>query len=122
VPELIELLNGNDLKVDFDGEEPSETNLNNTFGDWQVNYGNLDELVNFGIENGLSYRYWCADGPEWDAQINIRRADLDQTFELIGSQEEALPIRTLLEFKTGAELFNYVKLSQEPIPDLEIVS
>ena len=66
VPELVDLIKAHGLSVDFEGDDPGPTNLHETFGDWQINYGCLDEFEAFAVRHGLDYEYWFDRGPDWD--------------------------------------------------------
>lgn len=64
VPELVDLIKAHGLSVDFEGDDPMHTNLHETFGDWQINYGCLDALEAFAVRHGLDYEHWFDRGPD----------------------------------------------------------
>ena len=64
-PRLVKAINDYGLRVDFDGEQATVDNLDQEFGDWEVNYGNLDEITEIATELGLEWEHWFDSGPEW---------------------------------------------------------
>lgn len=120
--ELIELIKAECLTVDFDESTgPDLTNLGETFGDWEVNYGNLDALTNFAAENGLAYEHWFDSGPDWNQGFYKR--DLTGRWE----DAEGTPDNPLFSAKQIKQI-GFEKLDElvewfaAPIGPLEIAS
>lgn len=120
VQDLIEVLNAYDLTVDFDGEKPSAENLHKVFGNWEVNYGNLEEIEGFAQRRGLDYELWNASGPDWDAS----------TYRMVGGERREItmaeqgPVLTEGEIDrlgSMAAIKNWFFWWKQPLPDLQIV-
>ena len=119
VPKLIGLIKEHGLKVDFDGDDPDRTNLHENFGDWQINYGCLDELEAFGVEHSLDYVHWFDRGPEWSS-TTVRYVG-GERLELIdggGSPAITEAELTALGFEEALNRFALFKI---PLPPLEII-
>lgn len=120
VDELIDLLNDKGLTVDFDESTgPDRTNLGENFGDWQINYGNLDELQAFGREHGLHYRYWFDDGPEWTEATERYFPDTGEQLEIVG--DDSIRLSQVKELGSYAAIINHFEKVKADLPTLEII-
>lgn len=119
VPELIELIKEHGLSVDFEGDDPDRTNLHETFGDWQINYGCLDEFEAFGVKHGLDYVYWFDRGPDWSA-TTVRYVGGEKQELADGGGGPAITEAELTElgYEAALERFAQFKI---PLPPLEII-
>lgn len=121
VPELIARIKGEGLTVDSDeSTDPDETNLGETFGDYEVNYGNLDDLLTFAQLHNLAYVQWFDNGYEWNQGVYKR--------DLTGRCEDAegTPCNPLFSAEyikqLGIEKLNeLVEWFATPIGPLEII-
>lgn len=123
--ELVELINDN-WGVYGDGTEAtleSLTDGDTAFGDYECNFGNLDDLKDFAVENGLHYYYWCDRGSEWDQQIEIRDAETGEIHSCTDSEsgpaltkKEIERLGSIQAIMTHFELFD-----PKTFPKLEIV-
>jgi hypothetical protein len=124
VQELVDLLNAEGLTPDFDetGDVTAEDDLSQNFGDWEVNYGNLDDLEAFGQEHGLHYKHWYDSGPEWSACTELYDPATNTMIELVDAG--GLPAMNLGEIKRLGSIEAieaYFAKFSEPLPPLEIV-
>jgi hypothetical protein len=122
--ELIELLNDQGYGVYGDGSEADRENLRTeNFGDYEINYGNLDELKEFATANGLHYLYWSDRGSEWDQSIEIYDPEAGTTEDIMDSENGPVLRRKEIE-KLGsmeAILRHFDKFDEKNLPTLEIV-
>jgi hypothetical protein len=123
VQDLIDLLTSEGLGEDMnDGPEPNHNNLGEPFGDWEVNYGNLDDLTAFGIENGLYYKYWYDTGPEWSAQTELYFPETETTAALLWSEGGlSMTEQQIVNLGSIDAVVAYFAQFKAPLPPLEIV-
>jgi hypothetical protein len=122
VDELIELLQDKRLLADW-CDQPERGNLHLTFASGDVNYGNLDELEDFGAENGLFYRYWHDSGPEWASATYVYTPHDRQRRHAMGDANSELSLNEtqIRELGTYAAVLEYFSTLKADLPDLEIV-
>lgn len=89
-----------------------------------VNYGNLDELVDYCRAAGLDYEYWSDAGSEWDAHRD-RYVGGEMVSFPCGHNGDYVTLDELTNLDalaTGwAELHQRIKKWREPLPKAEIV-
>jgi hypothetical protein len=120
-PELLELLQEKGL--DPDGGHGPELMLEDLrtecfFASNEVNYGNLDELCEFAVENKLWYKYECDSGPEWDAQTEVYDPTTGKTRDFVGNQQVAITLGTVKELGSYEAVLAYFDTT---LPPFEIV-
>lgn len=124
VDELISLLNDKSLyEHTIEQAPPSRENLASEFLNAEINYGNLDELLNFARENQLDYHYWHADGSEWSARTYRYYASGGRSFELptLHDGTFAVPADLIRQLGEYHRIMDYIACVQAlPMP-LEIV-
>jgi hypothetical protein len=123
VAELVDLLNAMGLTPDFDGSDDVTVgdDLSQNFGNWEINYGLLDELQDFGIKHGLDYIYWHDSGSDWSATSTRYVAATENpisVFEI--DHSPAFTIREIKELGQN-EILRRASLIERPLPPLEIV-
>lgn len=124
VDELIGLLNDKTMYENTPEQAlPSRGNLGAEFYNNEINYGNLDELLDFAHENGLDYRYWHSDGPEWTAQTYRYYASGERFFELptLFDGNLAVPLNLIRQLGTFEHVMDYILQTQADPLSLEIV-
>jgi hypothetical protein len=125
-PELLELIQEKRLDPDWGcggGVELEDLRTNNFFASSQVNYGNLDELRDFAVENGLWYEYWCDSGPEWDAETVVYNPETGEAHDFVGGQTNAISKQKVKELGSYEAILDYFRvLDKASIPPLEIVT
>lgn len=119
VPELVDLIKAHGLSVDFEGDDPDPANLHETFGDWQINYGCLDELEAFAARHGLDYEYWFDRGPDWSA-ATVRYVGGERVELADGGGGPCLTEGELRELGYDGAMARFAQF-KSPLPPLEIV-
>ena len=99
----------------------AEGTFGETFGDWQVNYGNLEELENFGAEHKLYYRGWFDGGGDWAAATYIYNPETTQRDEAMGDYDPSITLSTLKTMGSMGEALRYLERFSAPLPPLVIV-
>lgn len=116
VPDLVELYKAQEMTTQDEDEDPSPTNLGETFFNAEINYGNLDDLMAFAYEHKLDYVHWCDSGPDWMAFTD------KNDFELVGSANSDFYISEYQLKELGVEgALAKIAWMREPLPALEIV-
>lgn len=124
VDELIDLLNDKTMHENSSEQAPpSLSNLGAEFYDHEINFGNLDELLDFAHKNGLDYRYWHDGGCEWSPTTYRYYASGERLFELptLHDGRLAVPLNLIRQLGSFEKVMHYVSCVQmDPMP-LEIV-
>lgn len=118
-PRLVKAINDFGLRADFDGEQATIDNLDKEFGDWEVNYGSLDEVSDVATELGLDWEHWFDSGPEW-LEATCRWRD-GRYQEVVGSASRGFYFSGReLEEKGMAATMNLYQEFMTPMPRLVV--
>lgn len=105
--------------------EIRESDLFLTLSNSSINYGNLDDIINFCASIALDYEHWFDSGPGWSPGIKRRVGDRFE--ECICSESDApmlsmASLRTTMNLVSGlAIILDTAKWWCTPLPPLEIV-
>lgn len=105
----------------FDGGPADFNNAGETFGDYEVSWGDLTVLEEFAVEHRLHYLFWFDCGSEWGEQ-SIRydpNKGKVRVARICGT-----PHFSLHDLKTRSveDLILEAKWVDSPLPPLELVS
>lgn len=99
VETLIVLLNDKMFCTDQDGENPDRTNLNERFRADEVNYGQIEAIVDFCKTHQLDYEHWidaCSgEDPTIERWVSGERESLS-----FSDGEVMIPLARVLEVET----------------------
>jgi hypothetical protein len=123
--ELVALARNYNLTVDYCGEEPSLDNIGTTWGDGEVNYGNLDDIITYCCEHDIAYESWFDAGSEWSAQHERFIDGEKDSFVCPGNEGPMIALEELIKtdaLASGwAALHERIRKWAKPLPLAEIV-
>lgn len=117
--ELVELLEEVELRVDGDGDEPTLDNLAEEFGDFEVNYGNIDEITGYCDERQITYHHYHGHGHDFEAG-GARRIGERHEYFVESNGEPVISLRDIAERGTEGAI-EYLEWLVQPLPQLTVV-